>query len=76
MISTQGIACNVQNNFFEALYGSGCLAMHENPNMFSLMQPMLDVPIYVRIATLELFRPHVSDSFLLVIISMSSRKVF
>ena len=76
MISTQGIACNVQNIFFEALYGLGCLAMHENPNMFSLMQPMLDVPIYVRIATLELFRPHVSESLLLVIISMSSRKVF
>lgn len=24
------------------------------------MQPMLDVPIYGRIATLEIFRPHVS----------------
>jgi hypothetical protein len=29
--------------------------------IFSL-QPMLDVPIYGRIATLELFRPHVSIS--------------
>lgn len=25
-----------------------------------ILQPMLDVPIYGRIATLELFRPHVS----------------
>ena len=31
--------------------------------MCFLVQPMLDVPIYGRIATLELFRPHVSCHF-------------
>ena len=72
MISTKVITCNVQNNVSEALYGSGCLAMHENPNMFALLNPMLDVPIYGRIAKLELFRPHVSESLLLFIISVSS----
>lgn len=28
--------------------------------LYFILQPMLDVPIYGRIATLELFRPHVS----------------
>lgn len=35
----------------------------------SAMQPMLDVPIYGRIATLELFRPHVSSIFSKALIS-------
>ena len=76
MLSTQGITCNVQNNVSEALYGSDYMSMHENPNMFALLHPMLDVPIYGRIATLEIFRLQVSESLLLVIILMSSRHVF
>lgn len=35
------------------------------------LQPMLDVPIYGRIATLELFRPHVSIYIYIQLLSCS-----